>query len=270
MIYFSTPPSNNLSFDELFAYIWNFGLGRELNENGDSQQWTGATLEEAFHLKGYSISQRTIEYWQARSALPSGKNIRALARIVSAPAEHDVWLHALIQSVQTQKAARKQKTNIADSTEHLPSYKPQSKQGWHKRLFIAAGVFCITFVAGTVFARTSQPQVTELKICDGAHFSLETLTCKRNMRVFGADTKKIYVSFGLRNVDRGEAFSRTWFLDGEKFLNKESRYIEPWEGWTWIGNQDPLAETANAMRSGHYTLQISVRDTIEVASFIIQ
>ena len=270
--YFSSPPGNNPTFDELFAYIWSFGLGRKINENGDSQQWTSAALEEAFHLRGYSISQRTIEYWQAKSALPSGKNIRALARIISDPTEYDIWLHALIQSVQSQKAARKLKTNIVDDytpADHLPSDRPQSTQSWPKRLFIAVGFFCTVLVAGTVFARTSQPQVTELKICDIAHFSLETLTCKRNMQVFGTDTKKLYVSFGLRNVDRGEVFSRTWFLDGEKFLTKESRYIEPWEGWTWIGSQYPLAETAIAMAPGRYTLQVSTQNTIEVTSFTI-
>lgn len=271
--YFSSPPENTPTFDELFAHIWSFGLGREVNKNGDSQQWTSATLEEAFHLRGYSISQRTIEYWQAQSALPSGKNIRALARVVSDPAEYDIWLHALIQSVQTQKAARKQNTTIVDAhtpADHLPSDRPQSIQSQHKRLFITAGVFCTMLVAGTVFARTSQSEVTGLKICDTEHFSLETLTCKRNVQVFGADTKRIYVSFGLRNVDRGEVFSRTWFLDGEKFLTKESRNIDPWKGWTWIGSQDPLAETANTMALGRYTLQVSVRNTIKVASFTVR
>lgn len=271
--YFRPPPSDAPVFDELFARIWTLGLGQVLDKHGDSQPWTAAKLEEALGLQGYTINQRTIEYWKAGTTLPGGKNIRALARIISEPADYDAWLMALIQSVQRQKkmgTQEKDAEHVSPPSDIEGPNEVQSKLTKGKLAKMAAiGFLAVPLISAGLYL-AMQPQITKLKICDGAHFSVDTLTCDHHMEMLPKGIKKIYVSFGFRNVPRGEVFHRIWFYDGMQFLTKESRYIEPWEGWTWIGNQDPEAPMANPMTSGEYTLQVRVRDTIEVASFTIE
>lgn len=98
-------PPNTKIFNEIFYYIWNHGLGNELNKIGDPVPWTAESLEAAFESVHRNVDKRAIQNWRSGRNLPSRKNIHSLARIVSGDDEERkiAWSDALIESISLQK-----------------------------------------------------------------------------------------------------------------------------------------------------------------------
>ena len=91
-------PPKTRDFNALFQFIWNHGLGNQLDNNGDPILWTDERLEIAFEAAGKTIDKRTVQNWLSGQNRPSRRNLHLLARIVSS-GDNDLrqeWADALI------------------------------------------------------------------------------------------------------------------------------------------------------------------------------
>lgn len=228
-----------------------------MSPQGDPQPWTAKTLADAFAELGYSITPRTIEGWR-KGRIPKPPNIYALARVASGGDDNlrQRWSAALLVEPSPAPAAPE------------PAASPRAL---NKPLIIgAAGLgLCLVGVFGYVALSPNiqvlprgTPEISNITFCDADGFNLKRLACTAGRDGFPTDAAKIYVSFQMDNVYDGQSFSRTWFRNGEKWLEKNTYVTDAWQGYTWIHSK-------HGYDPGEYVMQVVVEGTVAAAKFTI-
>lgn len=286
--FFRLPPTDTDDFFDLFHVIWDQGIGNVANPDGlRGRKWTRESLSSAFEVRGLSVSERTIDYWHSRKHLPDSTNLRALIDIVSDRSTRSAWQDALLKAARKTRKGRVAEdrssqesgrgtgrnggpTEAEDPAEPKSSpllSSPESIWSRPRKVWVlpAAAVVAI----GAIIAWQAQPRVGEIKICDAEHFSVPNQACSRHIDYFPEGTKRVYVSFEISNYPETKPFTRSWFLNGQKVLEREGYLAPPWDGWTWYGAADPEAESAVPVMPGRYTFRVMAGPAVRSAYFQI-
>ncbi len=112
--FFYIDPPETESFQELFLYFWNHGVGLKQN-NGVPIPWNPQKLEAAFEKINRTIEVRTIENWRAGKSIPRRKNLLALATIAAAgdSRRRKLWAESFVQHYENKSEAIPQKKEIS-------------------------------------------------------------------------------------------------------------------------------------------------------------
>ncbi len=285
--FFRAPPAPRDDFFELFHVIWDQGIGNTALPDGlCGEKWTVDSLIAAFENAGASISDRSIEEWRRGKFVPGPQNLRVLLAIVSDTRTRPAWRDTLLTSARRTRERRKleeeanapQNQKAPASGSGQPDTSPAAAppataiSGYlsrHKRWLWAplAGLAAVMIAAGASWA--IQPRISDIRICDAENFSVVSQRCGRHMDQLPADAKRVYVSFEVLNHPQTEPFTRTWFLNGMKILEREGLLAPPWEGWTWYGNANPDAPGAVPVDNGNYTFRVSAGPAVASVSFFV-
>jgi len=266
-------PDTDLPLWELLDLIAIEGVGNILNEHGDQTSWSDEVLETAFLERGYEIDRKSVQNWRLHKNLPRPENLRALARVISLDEPmREAWTRKLLAAREVEARLRRQSKENAEPSLTGSKKAPAggSKTGQtglrpRKRisiLTVAAIMLPFAGILAYFLLANRSAEATDLKVCNEASFSKEKKTCLTAVRNFPADTKRIWISFDLQNVDAGEAFTRKWYRHGRLIHQKTSHNISPWEGWTWMEDFRVLGE-------GRYTLSVVVRGQVVSTDFAV-
>ncbi|MBK8199852.1 MAG: SUMF1/EgtB/PvdO family nonheme iron enzyme [Acidobacteria bacterium] len=281
--FFRPPPDEREDFFGLFHTLWDQGVGNRLRRDSVcGEKWTAESLSAAFEDHGQTVSERTIEGWHSGAHVPGPDNLRALIAIVSDAATRPAWRDALLTSARRARQSRRESGGT--KTEHTSTTSPVSHHAapaptrrsalaglGADRLVriatVAAATAALLGAGGVAVAELVAPRVSDLRFCDVQHFSVRDRVCTRNFEHFDYGTKRIYVSFRLRNWPDDQKFTRTWYLNGASVLERSSLAAPPWEGWTWYGSADPEHPDAVAVKPGIYTLRVRAGKAIRAQTF---
>lgn len=274
---FLAPPAD-LSLAELLRFIWDHGVGQAFNADGDPRPWRDGDLEAAFDECGYDITRRSIQSWMSGRAIPTVKNLHALARVVSdgdMERRHD-WARALI--------AARSKLKRDSAAAETPAAEPAVDRGGDigasaptapavsrgQRMILAAAIAAAALLGlgalGTYMAVSgtlgASPSARNLRICDEARFSKRRKLCLENVAEFPSGVKLLYVSFRLDGAKEGQAFERRWFRDGEQYAVRKSYYDAAWSGWTYQWLDEGYAD-------GRYALRVIIDGHVTTTTFVV-
>ena len=295
--FFRPPPADVDDFFELLDLIWTQGIGNTSTPDGlCGQEWKNETLIAAFEAAKGSISESTIQKWRGRIVLPQTKNLYTLVSVVSNRETRPAWRDALYTSVRRTRRARNGHAAANRNDETDPNVvaalarpspaaaaqeegAPAGPASGRFNVFrtgtwarspvwilpgLAAAVL-LAFVSGALLLQ--RPYIADLRVCDVEHFSVANQACSRHMDRFPPDIKRVYVSFDIQNFPDNKPFTRAWYLNGQKILERKGLTAPPWEGWTWHGNKNPDAPDAVPATPGNYTLRIQAGPTVRSVAF---
>lgn len=256
---FLTPPHRE-SFQKLLDFIFQHGVGNELDHTGLPQPWTAESLEvHADHLR-VDISSRALEGWRSGKVKPQVRKLHALSRIVSRDRrEASLWAKALIDArnvtfpraggrLLSVEGVSAESGAQAAQAQPIPAYRSQSEQagasGRTTRYLrvgaYTATVFCAGLVTPSLIDTTRasvRPDVLDFRICNNESFDDISKTCLKDERHFPNGVKELRLSFDLRETDKIQEFTRNWYFNSMLFHQFTSYNDSVWPGWTFFNNE---------------------------------
>ena len=260
-----TPPPEIGSFWVLFDHFWNNGIGNELSVSGEPIAWNARTLAEALDDRPSSTA---LGQWYARDALPSKENIQRLCRVLLHEENHirKKWANTLLAARREEELKRNAEKKSATHTgvSSMPDTQTPSGQSRGRKWIYLIGLLLILSAGFLFFGQTQKPaiNISEIKFCTQDNFSDQTKTCNLSETFFPEGTQKVYVSFKTNNIPYGKPFSRRWYRNGEKWLERNDFFDETWKNFTWIHNE-------NGHDHGEYAMRIIVEDQVFTGTFTL-
>lgn len=257
-----------MSFQELFDYLWDHGIGNGANSDGDPVPWTAESLEIALDGK---LNARSIVDWKSGKRLPQVPNLHALARIIADGDEHmrKRWAERLIEERQIVWDQRNNKKEKATETEvpvepEVGVVATEAQKRSFARKWVGLGAGAAALVGIIVFHNlNSVPSVKNMRICDAPYFDEKTKRCSQHVSVFVHGIDEVFLSFDFKNVPHGMPFERWWILNGERVAGRTSFNDEAWDGWTFW-------RPAGGLQIGQYVVRLVVDGRVETQTFYVQ
>lgn len=284
---FCLPPLD-CDFWELFDYFWDNGVGNNVTEEGDPQPWT----TEAFALALDSEPSTTsVGNWRSRKHLPRKEQIQRFCRIlfIDEPSLRKAWSSVLIKARREEELLRKiQKKevkidetsttfdessedatgttaseHVGETTQEASSIGTEGVALW-RALYIAVllSVLFFLFRSNDQFHSRAELSVYNIRFCLEQEFSQRRLSCNANQSHFPEGTQKVYVSFETDNIPHGLAFSRRWYRNSDKFMERNDFFDETWQNYTWLYNK-------NGHDTGEYSMRIIMEDQVFTGEFTL-
>ncbi len=269
---FCAPPLET-NFWALFDYFWDNGVGNELNADGEPVAWSELTLEAALDFKPVS---KTLGDWHKRGTLPSKASLHRLCRMIFREDEkiRKAWSDALIETRRAEELERDRLKTVQGQSVETPAKEVNSgkpltlgKQRRNDRLVWVFAPIGIILVVGFSFLilRPSQPStigISDIRFCSEANFSVHSKACQLSETHFPRGTQKVYVSYLSTNIPFRSSFSRRWYRNGEKFIERNDFSDAAWENYTWIYNR-------HGHDQGEYVMRIVVADQVFSGRFTL-
>lgn len=282
------PPPSYATFWELFDCFWDNGIGNLISADDEPVSWTAASLADALD---HTPSETSILNWRKRKHLPKQEQIQRLCRILlgSEPEARKAWSSALIETRREEEILRKQEKKQAEPVEaSVSNYvaagaavainasevevgTAEETDTTNKQSIWPLLTICIIVVLSLLFfigrgenqaVTVPEPSVQNIRFCLERDFSQERLSCNMHQSNFPAGTQKVYVSFETNNIPYGLVFSRRWYRNGEKFLERNDFFDETWQNYTWLFNQ-------NGHDVGEYSMRIILGNKVFTGQFTL-
>ncbi|WP_298362552.1 hypothetical protein [uncultured Litoreibacter sp.] len=295
-------PPETTDFWKLFDFFWDNGVGNPLNQDGEPVPWSEKALEVAlegkptakalgnWHSRVNLPSRESIQRlcrvilvddeqlgrsW-ASSLLTARRleeirrkeNSKLLARAKSKNVNREVAAFQTAENRLANGAALDSESVIEFESVNLsaPTRCKPSPSFKFLRLFKAVGLVLLS-LAIYIFAvpfGESDPKIkiSDIRFCSYNTFSAYKKSCLSSKTHFPAGTQKVYVSFQTDNIHYGEPFSRRWYRNGEKWLERNDFFDDTWQNYTWIHNQ-------HGHDHGEYSMRIIVGDQVFSGKFTL-
>jgi len=222
--------------------------------------WTASALAD---ILDQTPSETSILNWRKRKHLPKQGQIQRLCRVLFEDDPHirKAWSSALIETRREEELLRKQEkkltepvgasvSNIAGAAVAMNASQvdvgtAEKADTIHKLSMWPLLTICLVVLLSFMFfvgrsnnqAKTvPEPSVHNIQFCPELDFSQKRLSCNSHQSHFPAGTQKIYVSFETNDIPYGLAFSRRWYRNGEKFMERNDFFDETWQNYTWLFN----------------------------------
>lgn len=282
------PPPVGAAFWELLDHLWDNGVGNIQTEDGEPKAWTATSLADALDQMP---SETSIYSWRKRKHVPKKEQIQRLCRVLFEDEPHirKAWSNALIEARREEELLRKQErkkaetavasvsSNVAtDATNAMDESQvdhgtAEETNNTNKQSILPVLLICFVGLLSLIFfvARgnneketTPEPLVHNIRFCLEQDFSQHRQSCNTHQSHFPAGTQKVYVSFETDNIPHGLAFSRRWYRNGEKFMERNDFFDETWQNYTWLFN-------SNGHDFGEYSMRIVLDEKAFTGQFTL-
>jgi len=221
-------PPENASLAKLIQFILDKGLGlpEVNNNNGKVNQWTRPDFADAIGRTEVSVSN-----WLSGKGMKPVNEIRILNLLAGDDKNYrELWFLAFEDARISHNLLKRERNR--------------------KKLELRK--------------RQKGPYIENIRFClpNENSFNKNKGKCKRHNVSFPIGTKKVLISFDIKNADYGTPFIRKWYKDGERFKNLTDRYDKVWPGWTYLSNWKGLSP-------GIYSLRLFIGDKDYDANFRI-
>jgi hypothetical protein len=109
---------------------------------------------------------------------------------------------------------------------------------------------------------SSLPYISKLYVCDQNSFENGQNACGECASHFAVGIQKIFLSFMFHNMPTGKKYKRSWYRNGEQFVEKTDFYDDAWPGYTYLWNE-------SGHDLGDYTVRITVDEKIATVRFTV-